>query len=76
VPWNEFFGPFIYLNTQTLYTAVVGLRTFQTMLLETNDPRDPLLMAGAAIMTIPVLALFVAAQRYFVSGVVMSGLKL
>ena len=76
MPWNEFFGPFIYLNTQTLYTAVVSLRTFQTMLLETNDPRDPLLMAGAAIMTIPVLALFVAAQRYFVSGVVMSGLKL
>ena len=34
------------------------------------------LMAGAAIMTIPVLALFAAAQRYFVSGVVMSGLKL
>ena len=74
--WNEFFAPFIYINTQTLYTAAVGLRTFQTMPLETTDPRDHLLMAGAAIMTIPVLALFAAAQRYFVSGVVMSGLKL
>lgn len=74
--WNDFFGPFIYINTQLLYTAAVGLRTFQTMPLETNDPRDHLLMAGAAIMTIPVLALFAAAQRYFVSGVVMSGLKL
>lgn len=74
--WNDFFGPFIYLNSQILYTAAVGLRTFQSMPLETTDPRDHLLMAGAAIMTIPVLALFAAAQRYFVSGVVMSGLKL
>jgi multiple sugar transport system permease protein len=73
--WNDFFGPFIYLNTMLRYTAAVGLRTFQYMPLETADPRDHLLMAGAAIMTIPVLLLFAAAQRYFVSGVVLSGLK-
>lgn len=73
--WNDFFGPFIFLNTMARYTAAVGLRTFQNMALETTDPRDHLLMAGAAIMTIPVLALFAVAQRYFVSGVVLSGLK-
>lgn len=73
--WNDFFGPFIYLNTMSKYTAAVGLRTFQYMPLETTDPRDHLLMAGAAIMTIPVLILFAVAQRYFVSGVVLSGLK-
>lgn len=74
--WNAFFGPFIYLNRQPLYTAAVGLRYFQYIPLETADPRDHLLMASAAIMTIPVLILFAAAQRYFISGVVMSGLKL
>lgn len=74
--WNDFFGPFIYLNTMLKYTAAVGLRTFQYMPVESSDPRDHLLMAGAAIMTIPVLLLFAVAQRYFVSGVVMSGLKL
>jgi ABC-type glycerol-3-phosphate transport system permease component len=74
--WNDFFGPFIYINTMVKYTAAVGLRTFQFMGLESADPRDHLLMAGAAIMTIPVLALFAVAQRYFVSGVVLSGLKL
>lgn len=73
--WNDFFGPFIYLNTMTRYTAALGLRTFQNMALETTDPRDHLLMAGAAIMTIPVLILFAVAQRHFVSGVVLSGLK-
>lgn len=74
--WNAFFGPFIYLNRQPLYTAAVGLRYFQYIPLETSDPRDHLLMASAAIMTVPVLILFAAAQRYFISGVVMSGLKL
>ena len=74
--WNDFFGPFIYLNTMVKYTAAVGLRTFQAMPLEVTDPRDHLLMAGAAIMTLPVLVVFAIAQRYFVSGVVMSGLKL
>lgn len=74
--WNDFFGPFIYINSAAKYTAAVGLHTFQTLALEVTEPRDHLLMAGAAVMTIPVLILFAAAQRYFVSGVVMSGLKL
>ncbi len=73
--WNDFFGPFIYLNRQELFTAAVGLRFFQFLPMETMDPRDHLLMAAAAIMTIPVLALFAVAQRYFISGVVLSGLK-
>lgn len=74
--WNDFFGPFIYLNRERLYTAAVGMRYFQYIPLETNDPRDHLLMAAAAVMSIPVLLLFAFAQRYFISGVVMSGLKL
>jgi len=74
--WNAFFGPFIYLNREQLYTAAVGMRYFQYLPLETTDPRDHLLMAAAAIMSVPVLALFAVAQRYFIAGVVMSGLKL
>ncbi|MCY3659048.1 MAG: carbohydrate ABC transporter permease [Caldilineaceae bacterium] len=74
--WNDFFGPFIYLNKPALFTAAVGLRTFQYIPLETTDPRDHLLMAAAAIMTIPMIVLFIGAQRYFISGVVLTGLKL
>jgi ABC-type glycerol-3-phosphate transport system permease component len=74
--WNDFFGPFIYLNRIELFTAAVGLRFFQYLPLETMDPRDHLLMASAAVMTVPVLALFALAQRYFISGVVLSGLKI
>ncbi len=74
--WNDFFGPFIYLNKPNLFTAAVGLRTFQFIPLETTDPRDHLLMAAAALMTVPMIMLFIAAQRYFISGVVLTGLKI
>jgi multiple sugar transport system permease protein len=74
--WNDFFAPFIYLNNAELYTAAVGMRFFQYAPLESTDPRDHLLMAASAMLTVPVLALFAMAQRYFISGVVMSGLKL
>jgi multiple sugar transport system permease protein len=74
--WNDFFGPFIYLNRRHMFTAAVGLRFFQTMPMEANEPKDHLLMAAASITTIPVLVVFIFAQRYFVQGVVMSGLKL
>ncbi len=73
--WNDFFAPFIYLNRMELFTAAVGMRFFQFLPLESADPRDHLLMASAAIMTLPVLLLFAVAQRYFISGVVLSGLK-
>ncbi len=74
--WNEFFAPFIYLSRVDLFTAAVGLRFFQNIPLETTDPRDHLLMAAAAVMTIPVITLFAVAQRYFIQGVVLSGLKI
>lgn len=74
--WNDFFGSFICLNKPVLFTAAVGLRTFQYIPLETTDPRDHLLMAAAAIMTIPMIVLFIGAQRYLISGVVLTGLKI
>jgi len=77
--WNDFMGPLIYLNKEKLYTAALGLRFFAITAVAGyagTDPRDHLLMAGSALMTIPVLILFIAAQRYFVQGVVLSGLKM
>ncbi|MBX3050261.1 MAG: carbohydrate ABC transporter permease [Caldilineaceae bacterium] len=74
--WNEFFAPFIYLNRMNLFPAAVGMRVFQNIPMETTNPRDHLLMAAAAIMTLPVILLFIVAQRYFIQGVVLSGLKI
>ena len=74
--WNDFLGPFIYLSKRELFTMAVGLRYFQTLPDLLNEPKEHLLMAATIVMTLPAIALFFAAQRYFIRGIVMSGLKL
>jgi multiple sugar transport system permease protein len=74
--WNDFLGPLIYLNDPTLFTMSLGLRYFQTVPESTGASKDNLLMAATVIMSLPALFLFFAAQRYFVRGIVMTGLKL
>jgi multiple sugar transport system permease protein len=73
--WNEFIQPLIFLNTQDNYTVSLGLRLFQTSPADPGEPKEHLLMAAAVIATIPCIVLFFAAQRFFVRGIVMSGIK-
>jgi ABC-type glycerol-3-phosphate transport system permease component len=69
--WNEFLRPLIYLHTPTKRTLAIGLALFKSeYLVEWN-----LMMAAATLMLLPILALFFVAQRYFVQGIVMSGIK-
>lgn len=68
--WNDFMGPLIYTSSVQSRTLALGLRVFRNeMLVRVN-----LLMCASLIMLIPVLLLFFVAQRYFVRGVVTSGL--
>lgn len=69
--WNDFLGPLIYLNDQRLYPLSLGLFDFRTE--HNSDFR--LLMAAATLMTLPVIAVFFLAQRYFIEGVTLTGLK-
>jgi ABC-type glycerol-3-phosphate transport system permease component len=73
--WNAFIEPLIFLNTPTKFTVSLGLRYFQTAPLDAGEPKEHLLMAGTVIMIVPCVILFFAAQRYFVKGIVLSGLK-
>ena len=69
--WNDFMGPLIYLNRLENYTVSIGLRLFQTRLtLEMES-----LMAATIMSTIPILIVFFFAQRYFIQGIVISGVK-
>jgi multiple sugar transport system permease protein len=72
--WNSFVFPLIILNDPPKFTLSIGLRYFQMQPAE-GFPTDNLLLAGSVIMTIPIIAIFFLGQRYFVKGVVMSGLK-
>ncbi|MFO7167771.1 MAG: carbohydrate ABC transporter permease [Chloroflexota bacterium] len=59
--WSDFINPLLYLKSEQRYTLAVGLRILQQMDL-TNWP---LLMAAAVMMALPVVALFLVAQRAF-----------
>jgi ABC-type glycerol-3-phosphate transport system permease component len=72
--WNSFLRPLIILNRPESYPLSVGIRYF-VIDPGQNLPRDHLLMAAAIMMTLPVIVLFFVGQRYFVRGVVMSGIK-
>jgi multiple sugar transport system permease protein len=71
--WNDFFWPLIIFGqgNQSHYTVQLGLVMFQQQY-QTNWPG---LMAGSVIAILPVLVVFVAFQRYFVSGVTAAGVK-
>jgi multiple sugar transport system permease protein len=73
--WNEFIQPLIFLNTEQNFTVSLGLRLFQTSPSDPGEPKEHLLMAATVIATIPCILLFFAAQRFFVRGIVMSGIK-
>jgi ABC-type glycerol-3-phosphate transport system permease component len=73
--WNNFFGPLIYLNSPEKFTVSLGLRHFQAIPFEAAEPKEHLLMAATIIMAAPCVLMFFVAQRYFVKGIVMSGIK-
>ena len=69
--WNNFLEPLIILSTPDNFTVALGLATFRGL----YATQWHLLMAASTIMIIPVVALFFALQRYFVRGVVLTGIK-
>ncbi|MFN8077766.1 MAG: carbohydrate ABC transporter permease [Kineosporiaceae bacterium] len=69
--WNDFLWPVYVLFSPETQTLPAGLSTLQNA----NAVRYDLLMAGAMVASVPVLLLYVAAQRYVVEGVSRAGLK-
>lgn len=68
--WNDFFLPLIYLQDNSKWTMAIGLQGFKDLYSTSWN----LMMAASTAMILPLLALFFAAQRYFVSGIQMSGI--
>ncbi len=69
--WDQFLEPLVYLNSSRLWTLTLGLRAFQQEF--TVDWH--LLMASSTVVMLPVLVLFFLAQKYFIQGIVFTGLK-
>lgn len=73
--WNDFQGPLIYLNSTDRFTLAIGLNYFKGVPEAGGVPMDNLLMAASIMATLPCLVLFFMAQRYFVQGIVLTGIK-
>lgn len=69
--WNDLINPLIYLRDLDQYTTTVGLAFFQGQFVG----KWPEMMAGALVSLAPMVILFVIAQKYFVRGITLTGLK-
>lgn len=69
--WNDFLWPLIILTDQNNYTLPVGLAAMARESVQDTE----LMMAGAVVTVLPPLALFLALQRYYISGLLAGGVK-
>jgi len=69
--WMDFMGPLIYLHDERNYTLAIGLQAF----LGRHGGEWNLLMAAATVITLPMLILFFFAQRTFIQGIALTGMK-
>jgi multiple sugar transport system permease protein len=73
--WDDYLTPLVYLNSQEMYTLALGLSLFRNYPETGQLPQQHLLMAASVMTLLPPVILFFAAQRYFVRGIVLSGIK-
>lgn len=73
--WSDFQGPLIYLNSPEKFTISVGLRFFNNTPEVGGEPLQHLLMAACILSMLPIILIFFIGQRFFVQGIVMSGIK-
>jgi multiple sugar transport system permease protein len=69
--WNDFLGPLLYLHDEKTYTLAVGLQFFRS----THDVTYNLLMAASTLVVVPIIVLFILAQRFFIEGITVGGVK-
>jgi len=70
--WNNFMGPLIYLSDINKYTMAIGLRLFQGQHAVHNQQY---LMAVSVANVAPILIMFFFAQKTFIQGIALTGIK-
>ncbi|OHD56536.1 MAG: hypothetical protein A2Y33_15340 [Spirochaetes bacterium GWF1_51_8] len=69
--WNDFMWPLIVVNSEGMKTLPIGLMAFQT----SYGASWHLIMAASLIVLIPVIAIFIAGQKFITRGIMMTGMK-
>ena len=75
--WNDFLAPLIYLNEPKKQTLAIAIRTWEALRLQAGAKPAAWshIMAVSVLMTLPPMFVFFFAQRHFIQGVVLSGIK-
>jgi multiple sugar transport system permease protein len=71
--WNSFMWPLIVTNTENMRTLPVGIAELKGSFRDTTD--WAVLMAASTLSILPVIGVFLLGQRYFISGILMGGVK-
>ncbi|MGL5152183.1 MAG: carbohydrate ABC transporter permease [Clostridium sp.] len=69
--WNVYMGSILYISNEKLYTLQQGLAVFKSA----SELQYGRILAGSMISLVPIIILFLFAQKYYVKGFVMSGSK-
>jgi len=69
--WNEFLLPLLYLHENDKYPLAIGLAFYTSE----HDVAYNLLMAASTLIVLPIVIMFIFAQRFFVEGITVGGVK-
>jgi len=69
--WNDYLGPLIYLADESKYTLSLGLASFSSQ----YGSYPGMLMAVTTVITVPIIAIFFFAQKTFIQGITLTGIK-
>ncbi len=73
--WNDYLGPLIYINDESKYTLALGIQLLRTSTQAIMRLAWPYLMAASTVTIFPVVAIFFLAQRTFIEGITLTGVK-
>jgi len=71
IAWNEFLYALVFLNSRDLFTMPIKINT----IFNDPSPRPHVVMAASTIMTLPVVTLFLALERFLTEGLTAGGVK-
>lgn len=73
--WNDFFGPLIYLNSPEKATLTLGLNMLKSQIIGTGTIQWHILMAASVLIMLPNIIVFFFAQKHFIRGIQVGGLR-
>ena len=73
--WNSFFGPLVFLRGEQKWTVMLGLYSWLNIKVDQSVDLTGLVIVGSIVSLLPIVALMLAMQRYWRSGITLGSLK-